>query len=319
MGFWDFLRFQRQACLHANVWRFCLVLLASLGALGSFGHAQRLMSLSSGQVTFRPLSAELEKALSCPACLSIMPTENSFKQSLRIQRQAAKSYSLAVRYLTQAEGLLLEARFTIDPKGNNPRVQTDWLELSGLSQDLLSSSEAVTDIAIEYRLRLTGQELAGRQTATVLYTVANASVEHQIDVLLPAVAVVKVESKQSGANPSLNFNYQGLNTLDYLRAVQTGQALAATESGLGKVAFYTNHPKGASVTLELFEVKAPEALADKLFLSEQPLARYRFRLDRPSFGFETLALPADFALRLTGLEQPGRYQYVLRYKTELNP
>lgn len=290
----------------------------SFSLLG-FAEAQRVRLLSGGIVSFSPSQLEIEEALSCADCVYLSPITSTVDSVLRVQRQGSKSYTLQARQLALGQGLALEARYLIDYKGQKPSQQTDWLELSSLSQDLFSSDASVVDITIEYRLRLTTEAAAGVQSVAVVYSTGTSTIQQQINLVLPGLAIVRVITAQDGANPELNFDYQGLNVREYLDRVQANQQLMPTSSSIEKIELYTNHPRGATVRLELFILDLEAELENKLFLAEQPIISYRFSLNRPSNGFEVFALPSDFTLLLTGAEKPGTYRYIIRYRSSPNP
>lgn len=297
--------------------RFSLLALCLLLGLAK---AQRLSFQSGGVVSFEASEADIKEALSCTQCKPLNSAASSSSIALRVQRQGSKAYVLTVRQASTWTAFRIEARYTISPRQANSYT-TDWLELGAFAQTVYSGNSPVTDISVEYRLWLTGEELAGVLANQIIYSVDSSSINHLVQVASSAVALVKIKG-QSSSSLSLKFDYGGLNAASYMSSLETGKLLEFTESTLDAVYVYTNNPKGATIKLELFVQEKPEN-ADPVFpqilLFGEPLMTREFKITQPTADFELLLSPQDFSLKVNGSEMPGTYLYVLRYLATVQP
>ncbi|MCA9837721.1 MAG: hypothetical protein KC422_12460 [Trueperaceae bacterium] len=300
--------------------RFLKVTLLSVCFLLGWAFAQRLSFQSSGVVSFEASEADIREALDCVSCKVLEPSLSSSTISVRVQRQGSSRYTLTVRQASSWTAFRLKARYTIRPRQAS-LYTTDWLELSAFPQTIYSGDSPVTDVSVDYRLVLSGEEWAGDFGNQVVYSIDSSSISHMVQLSAPPVALVKVAGK-SDSSLSLVFDYEGLNAIDYTTAVETGRILPFTDRTLDAVYVYTNNPAGATFRLELFvleQAKNSEASLPQLLLFDEALTNREFRITQPTPEFQLLVSPEDFGLKVDGSELPGTYRYALRYMAIMQP
>lgn len=253
------------------------------------------------------------------------PSSVSSNVKVRVLRQGNRAYSLSARHSGWVPGgeVGLEARYTAKGNKSGTYAVTDWLPLSSVSETLFSGSDPRTDVEIEYRLRVMGDERAGTYETNVTYSVGSSSVSHRVRVVVPSATVLRVRG-QGGAGAALGvfFTYDGTDALSYVRAVERGTPLPVTESSLGRVEVFTNNPKGYTVTVSAEQLDGPtdnSLTENDITLFGEPAETHVFRSTDATDGFETLTTPEDLGLVVNGDEVPGSYVFTLRYEAAANP
>lgn len=305
--------------------RLLLVLLVLTSPLFSSALAQRVKFQSTGLLEFAPTQNDFVDALLCPGCTSLDPSGLSADFQLRVLRQGKRAYTLNVQH----EGWVpqgapeLEARYTIQEKRSGKLSVTDWLTLDSARQDLFYGREPVTDIKVEYRLRLNLQEKAGTYETSVRYGVGNSSVRHRVRVVIPSVTLLRIKDRAGSAIAAqLNFDYSGVDALSYMQAVTSGEPLQVTSSSLEQVEIFTNNPKGYLVSVTVDPIDGPvngDLSKSDIYLFGRSAEGQRLNGNSATNGFETLILPQDFSLHITGNEASGSYTFSVRYRTVLKP
>ena len=298
---------------------FCLLTLLCFGA------AQKVKFQTSGLVEISPTSQAYIDALQCGGCAFVPTSSVSSNVKVRVLRQGNRAYSLSARHSGWVPGgeVGLEARYTAKGNRSGTYAETEWLPLGSVSEALFSGSDPRTDVEVEYRLRVTGDERAGTYETTVTYSVGASTVNHRVRVVVPSATVLRVRG-QGGSSSALSvfFTYDGTDALSYVRAVERGTPLPVTESSLGRVEVFTNSPKGYRVTVSAEQLDGPtdnSLSADDITLLGDPAAGQVFRSSDTTDGFETLVRPEDLGLIVNGDEVPGSYIFTLRYAVTTNP
>lgn len=282
----------------------CLVLL-SLSVLAmvfvAFGNAQDL-----GTVTFSPTSQQVYDAANGKDPGRIAPDPTSDTIGFTIQAWGN------VRVVVQSNipvPFELIADYSSSSRGAVPE-----LVLSTSQQTVFDAHWGFrfrqARVDVNYWLHLTGAAPAGTYTVTVTYTLIGAnSVTNMIEVTIPPLMAVRTRGGDTVA-----FNYAD--------APQTYYA------ALGG----TLPPSAAGTTLTSVDVLAAGAYTLSARLTAAgtgpglPAGAIRLKgvqlTSSPSViehgtgdgsGFVPVITPSDFALAITGREQPGAYDYVVTY------
>ncbi len=297
----------------------CLAFLCFLCTLCTLNlaDAQRLRFRSSGLVTFAPTSEVYLTALGG----TLEPESSSPDVRMRVDK--SRRFTLSVEPTPRPSGAPeLQARYTFTTKRDGTTV-TPWLPLNAPFQSTFSNIDRRMDVSVAYRVRLTGQEVAGSYTVALTYRANDSSVRHEVRVVIPTATALRLDtSLVTAQNALLDFDYGGANLKAYLRAVEARSPLSATADNFRALEVFSNHPRGYTVTVEVAQQDISpggDTLADRLYLAGQPARGRRFVSTSPTYGFEPLISPDDFALRVDGLEDPGRYTFRLTYDARANP
>ncbi|MGL4611360.1 MAG: hypothetical protein ACRCYY_17070 [Trueperaceae bacterium] len=296
--------------------------------LFTFSHAQRSTLTARGSTAFLPTANEYTDALFCTGCNYLLPTRSNDKIELRLdnrspQNAASQNVTLQVQraaYLPNAD-LQLEARYTFVNKEGTVITAQDWSPLSQLPTTLYAGGEAELFTAIEYRLLVTGLERAGSYETSVTYRLSSArgpsSVTHKLRFVIPEVARVRV-LKKPASTTTLTFDYEGVNALEYVRAVQTKTLLPPTSSNFEAIELLCNLPKGCSVNVQVLDVSAVgSSTLSRLYLFGK--VAHNQRLERKTTAStEVLLRSEDFSLFVDGSEEVGDFQFVVRYQVLVN-
>ena len=307
--------------LRSSVVVFCLCL-----CLLNLGFAQKVKVKGSSSVEISPTPQAYVDALLCGGCAFVEPSFVNSAVKLQVLRQGNRAYTLSVKHSGWVPGgaaVGLEARYTAKGNKSGTYAVTEWLPLSTVSEALLSGSDPKTDVEVEYRLRVTGDERAGTYETTVTYSVGSSSVSHRVRVVVPSATVLRVRG-QGGASTALSvfFTYDGTDALSYVRAVEKGTPLPVTESSLGRVEVFTNSPKGYTVRVSIEQLDGPtdnSLSVTDITLFGEPAGGQAFRSADATDGFETLVRPDDLGLSVNGDEVPESYVFTLRYAVATNP
>ena len=289
-----------------------LILLCSLGV----ADAQRLRFRSSGLVTFAPTSDVYLASFGD----TLEPEPSS--PDIRMRVDGSRRYTLRIEPTARSNGAPeLQARYTLSSRRGGAAV-TGWLSLDRALQGTVASPDERTEISAEYRVRLTGEEVAGSYTVSVTYRAGSASAQHSVRVVVPSATALRLDASLATVqSAALSFDYGGANLSAYLRAIEARTPLGATGSDFRALEVFTNSPRGYTVAVEVQQdlVQGDDQVADKLYLTGQPAQGRRFRSTSPTYGFEPLISPDDFALLVDGLEEPGTYTFRLTYDAQANP
>jgi hypothetical protein len=293
--------------------------------LFNLSYAQHLVLTARGSTAFIPSVKEYTDALLCTGCNTLLPTRLNDKIELKLENRAAQAVTLQVRrdaYLPNAD-LELEARYTFLNAQGNIISAYDWLPLSQLPTTLYSGRDSSVSAAIEYRLFITGHERSGSYETSVTYNL-NAStgaqsVTHKLRFALPEVALLQVRG-QVGSTATVAFDYQGVNAVQYVRAVQNKTPLAPTSSGFQHVEVFCNSAKGYTVTVQLFEVSSNPlgSTLNKLYLFGKVAQNQRLQRTSATDSLQILVRPEDFSLLVDGSEEAGSFRFVVQYQIAVN-
>ncbi len=311
--------------------RYFLLTVIALSLLG-VAVAQRVQcqprSACNRPVTFTPTSAEYSNAIG--GFLNPDLTSPNIKLKLKRDKDEPFTAELSRTSWSPANNIELEARFTLLAK-KTPTQVTAWLPVSELPLQFLQSDDKRTDIEVEYRLRISGQELAGSYETTVQYFVWDArdkknkkdTVTHQIRVEIPPFLQLRIgDILTSGGVATIYFDYAEPNALDYVRAIENGTPLELSSSEVSRVEVAANNPRGYTVRVSVTQASGPVGsglgVAD-ILLFDSPADGQSIRRDSPTVGFETLVLPEDFTVFVDGDEEPGSYVFAVEFNAEINP
>jgi hypothetical protein len=294
-----------------------LCVYASLGILWfSPGFSQTLSFNRHPSVAFTPSQKDYIEALLCQGCNSLEPF---VVQGLELVGTEAQGLNLQVRrnpYLPNGQ-IILEARYDVFDSQDNFLESTDWLEIGLQPQILFLSKASDLQVSINYRLVITGQELAGIYQTSLIYTLGAATLQQDISIQIPSVTLLKIAQKVVSGTTTISFNYQGPEAVDYVRAIQNSTPLPLTGSNLEAIEVFSNHPRGYTVTLKLYALRSPGTLDLRLF--NKPIDGQSLQGSFPTRGFQPLISEENFSLMVDGSEEPGDYQFTLEYNVQSNP
>lgn len=304
--------------------RRALLLLALLAVSSASARYGQVNFISSGLVSFNVTAEAYANALACAGCNYLYPDPGP-PIVLRVRPQNPDyHYTLDTLHsgFSPANPLNLEARYTvIDHDDNGVLFRIDWRPVNQIPTALFTEpqveDEAIVRVEVEYRLRVTGAELAGNHLASVTYRIRenNRAVAHEVRVILPSFLTLRlVGNITPGLSHTVSFDYSQA-TAAYLHAVSSGAPLSATGSSLERVEISTNHPTGFTVTVIVSETP----LRDRLWLLGLPAHGRRFSSSGPTNGFVTLFTASDFGLVVDGGETPGLHTFSVTYEAVRNP
>ena len=304
-------------------------------ALGMAGVASaqdgRLVDVSSGPVSFTVTDDDLQAASACPGCTFVFPDPGPSVVFEVLRQNPNRVYTIDALHAgwTPVGALRLEARYTVtNGNGTTVFLVTPWLPI-GEAPTLVFTQAAVqrenrVRVTVAYRLVLFGDEPAGEFTTRMTHRVRENgnALAHDVRATLPAFLTLRLVGTTASATAfTLAFDY-GDDPGAYLRAVTTGAPLRVTSSDLARAEVSTNHPRGYTVVLVVEEVFAPAGgagLSSRVLLDGVRADGRTFSSAGPTDGFVTLFAAADYALRVTGEETPGSYQFTVRLEAVRNP
>ena len=294
----------------------CLAFLCFLCSL-SLADAQRLRFRSSGLVTFAPTTDVYLTELGDV----IEPDPSS--PNIRMRVDNARQYLFQIDPTARPSGAPeLQARYIFSSR-NGGSASTNWISLDRPLQGTVTSPDRRTEIEVAYRVRLTGQEVAGDYTTSITYRANNSPVQHDVRVVVPEATALRIDSSLVTAQTAtINFDYGGDQLRAYLQAIETLTPLPATDSDIRTLEVFTNNPGGYTVTVGVtLDTPSPSGslLAEHLFIAGQPAQGRRFTNASPTYGFQPLISPNDFSLLVDGSEEPGDYLFHLTYDAQANP
>jgi hypothetical protein len=287
----------------------------------SLGQAQRLVLIARGSPTFNPTVQEYVNALTCNLCNYLLPTRFNDKITLRLENKNAQPATVQVRraaYSPLAD-LELEARFVLTDAAGTVVGIKEWLPLSQLPETLYSGRDRDVDVAIDYRLRLTGRERAGSYETSIIYNVGTTSVNHRLRFNIPSASVLRVTGQTNNA-VTVSFDYLTVNAVAYVRAVEKNTLLPFTASELKQVELLCNSPSGCTVNVQLFDLSASPSgnVLNRVYLFGKVANGQRLQRTSATNGFETLVRPEDVTLFVDGREDPGEFRFAVQYQLNIN-
>lgn len=286
-------------------------------------NAQRLILTARGSTAFIPTVREYTDALLCTGCNALAPTRSNDKIELRLENKTAQNTTLQVNrdaYLPNTD-LQLEARYTFVNKQGFVVSAQDWLPLSQLPTTLYSGKDQLST-SIEYRLVITGKERAGNYDTSVTYTLTGgnqSSVNHKIRFSIPEVAFVRLKG-QLAATATVAFDYQGVNAVQYVRAVQNKTPLLPTSADFKQVEVFCNSSKGYTITVQLYDVSSvlSSTTLNRIYLFGKVAQNQRLQRTSSTDGVQLLLRPEDFSLFVDGSEDTGSFRFVVQYAIAVN-
>jgi len=303
--------------------RCALLLLALLAVSSASARYGQVNFISSGLVSFNVTAEAYANALACAGCNYLYP-DPGLPIVLRVRPQSPDHhYTLETLHsgFGSANPLNLEARYTvIDIDDNSVLFTIDWRPVSQIPAVLFTEpqveDETTVRVEVEYRLRITGAELAGNYLASVSYRIRenNRAVAHNVQVILPSFLTLRLVGQLAPGPHTVSFDYSQA-TAAYLHAVSSGIPLAVTGSNLERLEISTNHPTGFTVTVIVSETP----LRDRLWLLGTAAHGQRFSSSGPTNGFVTLFTASDFGLVVDGGETPGLHIFTVTYEAVRNP
>ena len=228
-------------------------------------------------------------------------------------------------------------------KKGNFVSRSGWVSLSGASttvclgefekgkceaEDALENGGQLL-LDVEYRLRVTGNELAGSYDTPLTYSVGgntkpSKTAQHPLRVVIPVATFLelRVAGVPVGQSAEVVFDYTMGNAADYLRAVTSATPLVMTSANFGRLEVSTNNPSGYTVTVTVTPLSVPAGSSlgvGDILLKGAPADGQLFTSGGPTSGFVPLVLPGDFTVRVDGGELPGFYRFVVSYQGVMNP
>jgi len=306
-------------------------LLTALAAAGiAFAQDGRVSFLTSGLVEFTVAPASFAAAAACPACAPLPPDPGPAIAVAVARQSPNRLYTIEVdrEAWAPAVDLDLEVRFQVASiDGGTPLLTTDWLPL-GVAPTFVFDQRAAPGlnrvrVDVGYRLALRGDEPPGSYLARVTLRVREngSAVGHDVRVTLPSYLALRVAGRLLPvASTTVTFDYLTAPNA-YLQAVLSGARLPPTNADLDRIELSTNHPSGATVTVHVDEVAAPEGpgLRERLWLGGAVAHGRTFGTTAPTVGFVPLWGGQDFSLRVEGDEAAGPYHFTVRYEAVRNP
>lgn len=304
--------------------RRALLLLALLAVSTASARYGEVDFISSGLVSFTITPEAYAAALACAGCNFLHPDPGQ-ATVLEVRRQSARHpYTLEVFHggFSPANPVNLEARYTVTDHDDTGVLFTiDWQPVSQIPTVLFNEARVGGQnrvrVEVEYRLRVTGAELAGSYLASVTYRIRenNDAVTHNLRVTLPSFLTLRLVGQLApGLSHTVSFDYSQA-TAAYLHAISSGIQLPVTGSSLERLEISTNHPTGYTVTVIVSE----SPLRDRLRLFGAAAHGRRFSSSGPTNGFVTLLTASDFGLVVDGGETPGVHILTVRYEAVRNP
>ena len=304
-----------------------------LGSLAGVATAQdgRLDDVTSGPVSFTVTADDLAAAAACPGCTYVYPVPGP-QIVFEVRRQNPNQiYTIDALHTgwAPASALQLEARYTVtDRNGSTVFLGTPWLALGEAPTPVFTQAavqgENRAHVTVEYRLALTGSEVAGEIEARMTHRVREngSAVSHDVSAALPTTLVLRlVGTTASATSFTVAFDY-GSDVGAYLAAVTSGAPLAVTATDLARAEISTNHPNGYTVTLVVEEIVVPEGGTDvrgRVLLLGTPADGRTFTSTGPTSGFVPLFDGGDYAFAVRGDEPPGSYLLTVRLAATRNP
>lgn len=306
-----------------------LVLCAAALVGAAQAQVGRIDPIASGPVTFTVTDADLAAAQGCPGCV-VVAADPGPGVVFDVRRQNPNQVyfvDVALDGWTPTDGPTLEVQVTVtSTDGRTTYVQTAWQAVTAVPTavfDQRSANASRVRVTATYRLRLAGDEAAGAYTTPVTYRVRGTSetATHAARADLPTFLALRWVGAPASGAATLRFDYAGA-PMAYVAAVGAGVPLAPTSADFERLEVSTNHPSGYTVTVRVVALETPvgaAGLAPRILLGGLAADGRTFTTTGPTDGFATLAVPADFGLRIDGAESPGAYRVELRYEAVRNP
>ncbi|HKI57940.1 MAG TPA: hypothetical protein VKA00_01825 [Trueperaceae bacterium] len=301
-----------------------MLLVASIASQVLLGaSAQHIVCTPKPACTTPVLFAPTEAVYVAALGATLPPTSPTTPISFKVQTGNRNSVSAEVGRSpwTPAGGLELEARFTL----SGPHVTTrvlDWMPVTAAPQALFSDEANQIDVAVEYRLAVSGEVPPGTYTSTVTYQAAGDpggsldSITNTFTVTIPAYISVRFGGLAPGQIPTIDFAYGGANVDAYLEAVVAHDALPPTAATFATLEVATNSPGGYRIAITVSAIAAPaqsSLTVSNIDLLGRAADGRTIDGDGPTNGFVTVLRAHDFALKVSGAEAPGFYAFEVAY------
>lgn len=266
------------------------------------------------------------------------PTVPTSPTQLRVHEQGgagAYEVELSRTPWSPSANLVLEARVTLTGKGVVPQI-IDWTPVAEVPATLLQSSSRRTDLSIEYRLLIRGDEVPGTYSTSLTYALASSdaspirspgasgkdAVTTEVTVTIPSYVLLQLDGMATGQDAVLDFDYSGSNISAFIGALQSGIPLAVTHATFDRLQLRTNSPSGyrVDVTVSLDTGPTGSSLSSTdLLLFGRAASGTVLTGTGPTAGPITLVRPADFGLSVDGGVLQGTYSYTVMYSASAGP
>lgn len=281
-------------------------------------------SVCAAPIEFAPTPAQYVAAFGA----ALGPSAPTDPVTLHVQREGQGHYAVEVSRSPwgPSSSMRLEARVTLSGPHAPPRV-LDWMPVGRAPSVLVQGQGTRTDVAIEYRLWVTGTEAPGSYTTTLTYALQaqgahgherSRTVTNTVRVTIPAYVLLRLDGVPVGRRASVSFDYAGANAAAYVKAIEAGASLPLTSATFDRLQVLTNNPAGYRVRVSVTRDAGPAGSSlgvDDVLLFGRPADGAT--LTGPSSA--TIVVPSDFSLRAPGSAMAGAYTFTVTYRASASP